>query len=73
MVLRGMVETALCGVVTQMRRGATSQQLDAQLDAQIAKHAQKAQDWGLATVQRCMEGCIGLRDPLKIQVEFSRP
>jgi hypothetical protein len=51
-------------------------QLTAQLDAQLAKHAQGAQDWGLATVKRCMEGCIGLRDAAKIQelcdcIEFS--
>lgn len=51
-------------------------QLDAQLDAQLAKHAPRAQDWGLATVKRCMEGCVGLRDAAKIQelcdcIEFS--
>jgi hypothetical protein len=51
-------------------------QLGQQLDAQLAKHAQAAQDWGMATVTRCMEGCVGLRDPAKVQelcdcIEFS--
>ena len=51
-------------------------QLEAQLDAQLFKHAQGAHDWGLATVTRCMEGCVGLRDAAKIQelcdcIEFS--
>ena len=42
-------------------------QLEAQLEAQLGKHAQAAHDWGLATVKRCMEGCVGLREPARIQ------
>lgn len=42
-------------------------QLDEQLGALTAKHVPAAQDWGLATVKRCMEGCVALREPAKIQ------
>ena len=52
MVLRGMVETALCGVVTQMRRGATSQQLDAQREAERRPRVKCAQP-----VRRHSLGC----------------
>ena len=43
------------------------EQLEAQLEAQLGKHAQAAHDWGLATVRRCMTGCVGLRDPARIR------
>lgn len=42
-------------------------QLDEQLGALTAKHVPAAQDWGLATVKRCMQGCVALREPAKIQ------
>ena len=41
-------------------------QLEAQLAAQQVQHSPLARDWGLATVTRCMERCIGRRDGAKV-------
>ena len=37
-------------------------QLEQQLGAQLSKHNKSAHEWGMASVTRCMEVCVGKRD-----------